>query len=334
LGRTEKRRNNPGVTSSLPTEVQQVFDRFITTEFTTVDSRGAPITWPVTPYYRPGDPCIDLTTGLGYPKKANDARANPNVSLLFSDPTGSGLDDAPMVLVQGTADVDDRDLDHNRERYAKEAVEKLPGTRGMLPPKALRGPFRWYFTRIYVHVRPERVYVWNDGPFGEPALWDALMEEVRSGHDEVPDAPHEEPEGGESRWDERIDELGELYDTAVLSLVAPDGFPFSLRVPVRPDRQARRIRIEGEPVGVPLQPGLACITAHDHHPDFKWQRNFQVRGDLVRDESGWSLLPHKLVGGFELPPGGLVTKYRYNIAKGMRFRRTAKRELAKREARR
>ena len=80
------------MTASLPDEVQAVFDRFITTELTTVNRAGQPITWPVTPYYSPGDPCIDVTTGLGYPKKANDARANPLVSLLFSDPTGIGAD--------------------------------------------------------------------------------------------------------------------------------------------------------------------------------------------------------------------------------------------------
>ena len=97
------------MTASLPEDVQAVFDRFITTELTTVDRRGQPITWPVTPYYTPGGPCISLTTGLGYPKKANDARANPMVALLFSDPTGCGLDDPPMVLVQGSADVDDRE---------------------------------------------------------------------------------------------------------------------------------------------------------------------------------------------------------------------------------
>ena len=78
------------MTALLPPEIQQVFDRFITTEYTTVDRRGQPISWPVTPYYRPGDTCIDVTTGLGYPKKAKDARANPKVALLFSDPTGSG----------------------------------------------------------------------------------------------------------------------------------------------------------------------------------------------------------------------------------------------------
>src|SRR5947209_16381477 len=104
------------MTASLPPDVQAVFDRFVTTELTTVDRRGQPITWPVTPYYTPGGPCIDITTGLGYPKKANDARANPLVALLFSDPTGSGLEQTPAVLVQGVADVDDRDLDANRTR--------------------------------------------------------------------------------------------------------------------------------------------------------------------------------------------------------------------------
>ena len=108
------------MTGTLPLEIQEVFDRFITTEFTTVDRRGQPITWPLTPYYRPGDPCIDVTTGLGYPKKAKDARANPKVALLFSDATGSGIEDPPQVLVQGTAQVDDHDLDANRERYRRE----------------------------------------------------------------------------------------------------------------------------------------------------------------------------------------------------------------------
>src|SRR5437899_6799605 len=112
------------MTASLPDDVQAVFDRFITTELTTVNRAGQPITWPVTPYYSPGAPCISVTTGLGYPKKANDARTNPLVGLLFSDPTGCGLSQPPMVLVQGSAEVDDRDLEANRRRYERESLEK------------------------------------------------------------------------------------------------------------------------------------------------------------------------------------------------------------------
>jgi hypothetical protein len=318
------------VTASLPPEVQAVFDRFITTELTTVNRAGQPITWPVTPYYRPGDPCIDVTTGLGYPKKADDARANPLVSLLFSDPTGSGLNDPPMVLVQGSADVDDRDLDANRERYARESAEKLPGAVRRLPPEPLRRFFGWYFDRIYVHVRPERVYVWPPGaPGGEPELYDAHMEEVRSGHSEEPERFHAGPEGGGTAWHSRMTELGARHRTAVVSIVSPDGFPFAMRAPVHADEANRCISIDAPLDGAPLQPGLACLTAHAHEPGFRWTENFQVRGDLVQREDGWTLVPHKLVGGFEAP-ASQVALLRANAGKALRFRRTAKRELARR----
>jgi hypothetical protein len=312
----------------LPADVQAVFDRFITTELTTVNSAGQPITWPVTPYYRPGDPCIDVTTGLGYPKKANDAGANPLVALLFSDPTGSGLEDPPTVLVQGSADVDDRDLEANRERYARESAEKLPALSKFQPPDAIKRFLSWYYTRIYIHVRPERVYVWRSSG-AEPELFDAHMEEVRSGHSEEPERFHAEPEGGTTTWHPRLAELGPRHPTAVLSLVSPDGFPFAMRVPVRADEPARLIRIDAPLEGAPLQPGLACLTAHSHDSRLLSMRNFQVRGDLVLRDDAWALIPHKLVGGLEAP-ASRIALVRANAAKARRFHRTAKRGLARR----
>jgi hypothetical protein len=320
------------VTASLPEDIQRIFARFITTEYTTIDGSGHPITWPVTPYYREGAGAIDVTTGLGYPKKALDARANPRVSLLFSDPTGCGLEDPAMVLVQGTAKVDDADLDANRRRYERESIEKLPATKDMAPPDFLKRFLLWYYARLYVYVRPERVYVWPRGDISaEPQLMDTHLEEVRSGHVEEPEAGPPAPEGGAEVWDERMDELDDRYDTAVLSFVAPDGFPFSARVPISLDRPAHRVRLEAVPIGAPMEPGLACLTAHSHHPEFKWQRNFQVRGDLVREGDDWSLVPHKLVGGFELPPGRIAV-FRANAAKIRRFRKIAKRQLAQRQS--
>jgi hypothetical protein len=315
--------------AALPQAVCEVFDRFITTEYTTV-ARGRPITWPVTPYHHREEGCVDITTGLGYPKKAYDARANPKVSLLFSDPTGSGMDSPPMVLVQGTAEVDDRDLEANRERYWEESIEKLPATESMHPPKFFRGAFNWYYTRLYVHVRPERVYVWAKGDVtAEPELLDSHMEEVRSGRDEEPDVPLDPPEGGTPFWDRRMAELGERYPSGVLSIVSPDGFPFSVRVPIDVDHSARIVRLGAGAVGVPVHPGPACLVVHEHGPKFEWQRNFQVRGDLVEQDGDWVLVPHKLVGGFELP-AGLLERYRENFSKMLRYRRVAKRELANR----
>jgi hypothetical protein len=318
------------MTATLPPDVQEVFSRFVTTEFTTIDGRGQPITWPLTPYYRAGGECIDVTTGLGYPKKANDAAANPKVAALFSDPTGSGLDNPPQVLVQGTAHVDDRDLQANAARYKRELAEKLPETTEQMPPKVFERFMLWYLARIYIHMRPERIYVWEGGDVTrEPQLFDAHMEEVRSGHDEEPAGAHAGSAGGAEVWDERMGELGREFPDAVVTLVAPDGFPFSVRLPIEVDAGARRLRLGGAPVGVPWRPGLACVTAHDHPAEFRWQRNFQVRGDLVEEDGAWAVVPRKLVGGFELPPG-MVTRARANMKKFRRFRKVAKRELAAR----
>jgi hypothetical protein len=322
------------VTGTLPQEVRHAFERFITCEYTTIDARQQPIVWPVTPYYRDGAATIDVTTGLGYPKKATDARRNRHVALLFSDPTGSGIESGIQVLVQGTAEVDDRDLAANRERYWRESWEKLPGIRRMHPPKPVRGMFNWYYTRIYVHVRPERVFVWGDGDVRKPPVChDSHMEEVRSGHSEEPLEAHEPPAGGGIPWDERIEELGQRHRTAVLGWVAPDGFPLAVRVPVSADRSERRILLGQEPAGLPVTEGRACVTAHSHSPDFSWQENFQVRGDLMRADGGLALVPHRLIGGFELPNESQLSVYRRNLGKSIGFYRTARRELRRRKAR-
>jgi hypothetical protein len=232
------------VTATLPPEVQTVFERFRTTELTTIDDRGQPITWPVAARYRAGAPCIDIATD-----RAPQARRNTQVGLLFCDSGGSGLDAAPMVLVQGTAHVTDDE-------------------------------------RNEIHVHPERVYVWPEGqPDAEPALYDAHLEEVRSGHSEEPERFHADPEGGPSAWDDRLEVL--RHASAILSVVSPDGFPFAVRVALALDAAARWIEIVHIPTGLPLAPGRACLTTDA--PDA-----IQVRGDLVRVGSGWALVPHSI----------------------------------------
>jgi hypothetical protein len=325
------------MTASLPDDVRAIFDRFITCEYTTVDPNGQPITWPVTPYYADGAASIDITTGIGYPKKADDAARHPSVAMLFSDPTGSGIEDPGTVLVQGTAEVDDRDLEANRERYWRETNAKLPATRDMHPPKVMRRMLGWYYNRIYVHVRPERVFVWSRGDLTrEPTVHDAHMEEVRSSEPGAAlfgdggERSGRDANAGGRVWDERIDELGERYSSAVLSWLAPDGFPLAARVPVRPDPRSGRITFLGEAAGLPLFAGRACLTAHRHEPNFTWQENFQVRGDLIRDDEGWTLVPRKMVGGFELPEGRIAV-LRANLRKSLRFARTARKRLKQRE---
>lgn len=310
------------MTAALPLAVQDTFYRFVTCEFTTIDAGGRPITWPVTPFYRPRDPHISLTTGLGWPKKARDARRNPKVALLFSDPTGSDIAQPSMVLVQGQAEVDDGDLDANRDRYLRDHAGKL-GRSAAASPSAAR--FDWYFARIYIHVRPERVYLWRGGDCeAEPELFEMAAPSASRAAppDSVP---------ARARPTSRMYELGRRYETAVLSVVAPDGYPFSIRVPVSTARRGRTIQVDAHPSpALPLHPGPACVTAHDHHDRLEWSRSFQVRGHLLGDRNGWNVVPQQVIDGFELPPVGPLTRAVLNFRKIRRFRKTAKAERAKR----
>jgi hypothetical protein len=310
--------------STLPPELAQAAERYLTCEFVTIDAAGRPIVWPVTPYFRADEGCIDVTTGVGYPKKADDAARNPHVAVLFSDPTGSGVEPAPMVLVQGTARVDDTDPVGNRERYEREMAAKLPALHALAPTGPLKRWFSWYYDRIYLHVRPERVYVWPDGdPEGEPTLYDARIEEVRSGHNEEPEEGHAPPEGGMDVWDPRLDRLGRDDPTAVLAIVGPDGFPFAVRVPVRADEASRVVHIGSDPVAAPIEAGPACLCAHSHADDLTWQRSYQVRGDLIEQGGRLVLHPHRVVAGLQLP-SSQFERYRVNVRKILRFRKTAR----------
>ncbi len=323
------------MTATLPQEVRDAFERFITCEYTTVDARQQPIVWPVTPFYSSGAPTLDTTTGLGYPKKANDARRNPHVAMLFSDPTGSGVQSGIQVLVQGMAEVDDRDLKANRERYEREAVVKLPRGRSVLAA-AHRARHGRVVRQPHLHqgapgagLRVARRRHRAASPNVTMLIWKRSARDVA----EEPLEPHEPPTGGTLAWDERVEQLGRSYPSAVLAWVGPDGFPLAVRLPVSVDAGARRISLGAEPAGLPLAEGRACLTAHGHDADFKWRENFQVRGDLVSAPGGWALVPHKLVGGLELPNQGILGRYRRTMGRSVGFYRTARRELRKRKAR-
>jgi hypothetical protein len=85
----------------------EIIDRYFTCEFTTLSRDGSPVTWPVSPRLL-ADGRFLLTTSIGMPQKAFNIRRNPKVSLLFSEPTGSGVSTPGAVLVQGDATAEDR----------------------------------------------------------------------------------------------------------------------------------------------------------------------------------------------------------------------------------
>jgi hypothetical protein len=109
-----------------PEELLPLFEQAITVEYASLTRAGAPVTYPVTPYVGEDGLTLDVSTGLTYSAKAERARRNPKVALLYSDPLGSGLDAAPVVLVQGLATVRDADLQANTDRYVRLSMAKAP----------------------------------------------------------------------------------------------------------------------------------------------------------------------------------------------------------------
>ena len=97
-----------------------------------------------------------LTTSIGLPQKAFNIRRNPKVSLLFSDPTGSGIAEPGAVLIQGDATAEDRivtDVSSDPEfaALAETLIRRQPA--GAIWSSPLGRRMWWsYYMRILIYV--------------------------------------------------------------------------------------------------------------------------------------------------------------------------------------
>jgi hypothetical protein len=87
------------------------------------------------------------------------------VSLLFSDPTGSGLDNPPAVLVQGTATADDEIVTAggDLEAHWRLVGSRQPASRWFSASAPARWFPDWYYMRLLIYVTPRRVLWWPNG---------------------------------------------------------------------------------------------------------------------------------------------------------------------------
>ena len=157
--------------AALPPEVAEVFRAFRTCELATLARDGTPITWPTSPIYQPEFGRFFVTTCIGLPQKAFNVRRNPHVSLLFSDPTGSGLAAPPAVLVQGDATAPDEihTWSAELERFWRMVAQRQPSTRIFSSTPVMRYLTDWYFMRLLIYVTPRRIRWWPAGDFTQPA---------------------------------------------------------------------------------------------------------------------------------------------------------------------
>lgn len=211
----------------LPEQVAHLIRTRYFCEFATVSKAGVPINTPLVPFTSDDLETIDSATGLAYPVKAERARRNPKVGLLFE-----GGEDEPVVSISGLAAVRDRDFQANLERYLSEQIMTAFLDPNVIDYETVTRHAIWYFTRILVCVKPAVVRWWSS-----PAAMDSAPQEWRApAGTEFPqsDPP---PPGGESKapwqggpsWQVLAEDAIERKAPAHLTLIDAGGFPLPIR---------------------------------------------------------------------------------------------------------
>jgi hypothetical protein len=137
----------------------------------TLAKDGTPLAWPVVALYQPARGHFVTTTSIALPQKAYNLRRDARVSLLYSDPTASGLAGPAGVLVQGDATVSKEVLTWNddlRDLWRVLAVRQ-PSSNGNSSGRVMRWLMDWYYMRLVIRIVPRRVRYWADGDFTRPA---------------------------------------------------------------------------------------------------------------------------------------------------------------------
>lgn len=152
----------------MSTSFLDIIHNYFTCEFTTLARDGSPQTWPVSPRLLT-DGRLLITTSIGLPQKALNVRRNPKVSLLFSEPTGSGIKQPGAVLIQGDATSEDRILTDPLSDPEFAALAETVSTRqpaGALWTTWLGRRLWWsYYMRLLIHVTPRRALFWPTRDF-------------------------------------------------------------------------------------------------------------------------------------------------------------------------
>ena len=152
----------------LPPHVLQALFAYRTCELSTMARDGTPITAPISPVVLTAQNRLLITTSIALPNKAFNVRRDGRASLLFSEPTGSGLDAPPAVLIQGDAVCPDR-----VETWTPELAQlweilavRQPASNVYAANPLTRWFFDWYYMRLLIFVTPRRVRWWERGDMG------------------------------------------------------------------------------------------------------------------------------------------------------------------------
>jgi hypothetical protein len=242
-----------------PAEILPVFDNVLITEVATLTRQLVPIVMPLNIYPGTDEKTLDFSTGVTYPLKAERARQNPKVGILFSDLVDYHLENPPVVLVQGHARVCDKDIQGNTDRY----IKVLGAFLGNASQEDLQ-KMMFYLARVWIKVTPLRIFWWPGGNTDEaPQIWQAPDDLQLLSSDPAPQgkyAPGGDPQP-ETDWHVLANHCIQFLGLPVVATVDTDGYPLLIR--------AKEVTVSTEgfhlklPTGIPSElHGPASLTFH------------------------------------------------------------------------
>ena len=282
----------------LPSELLAVFREFRTCEFTTLNKSQTPVTWPTLPFCDPANNRFIITTSIGLPEKVFNVRRNPRVSLLFSDPTASGLSNPPTVLVQGDAVAPDQvgTSVAGFEEQLREVFRRQPASKMYSSNPLMRYLFDWYYMRLTIEITPRRILWWEKGDTSRLPHQVQDDGSASRGAKAALQAKGNDPTTAQvAQWQEFV-RFFPSFKSAVLTAFDETGYPQSMRCQPKLDSSLHQVRI---PIaaGVALRPGAASLLLHSHDEALWNQRSYMLRGQVAQEGEQWILQPDKYTPG-------------------------------------
>jgi hypothetical protein len=259
-------------------------------EYASLKRNDTPITTPLTPFAGEDGRTIDIATGLTYPWKAERARSNSRVCLLYSESKALTVEMSPVVLVYGQATVYDSDLQANTERYTRESRARSKMFRQM--PPFLLNWMTSYLARIWIAVTPLRVLWWPEGDMEKiPQHWRA-PEGTQAPTSDPPPKPlhtlHEPLNTPPADWRKDIAYAFDQLGAPILTVVDEDGY----RVPFRVrggSLRAGGVYLDLLSTMPTKAKGRACLTFHTiqvQNGEMFSNENMSFIGDVYGDGNG------------------------------------------------
>lgn len=257
---------------TLPDPVTEILSSARLSLLTTISKKGVPIADAMGAIWN--GKTIEYATGLSYPAKAERARANPHVGLLFHTP---GMHREGVLVIHADASVEDADLQATTDRWVKyagqidlEGREWHPEHFAKTREAEGRSPFDavFYWVRMFINCTPRKAYWWPEGLDLPSQTWEAPPEVVAPPSDPAPPGPRTKPTSNPPLpWQELADQVAARDDLPgpYLTLVTDDGYP----MPFLTDRAERvdggfRLTIpRGAPWPQPVR-GSACLSFENH----------------------------------------------------------------------